>query len=71
MKIVDNAIAASVERGGKIVYLTAIPGLQEALLERSSSCHEAADDITEYWGKDAEGNEWRIHVWVWIGVLRS
>jgi hypothetical protein len=63
MKIVDNAIAASVERGGKIVYLTSIPGLHKALLERSRSCHEAADATTEYWGEDAEGNEWRIHVW--------
>ena len=58
---VTDAIATSVQHD-YIVYLDSAPGLHETLLVYADTCHEAGDDVTEYWGEDDDGNEWRIHV---------
>ena len=57
---VRQAIEDSI-REDRIVHLAAAPEIIAAL---TATCEDYAevDAVTEYWGADDNGNDWRVHV---------
>jgi hypothetical protein len=62
---VGSAIKRSIDEN-RIVTITALDSAEHETLCRIlfEECEDTADNgaVTEYWGIDLDGNEWRVHV---------
>ena len=69
LQIISNAIDRSISQN-EIVTLEsdeiarAGNSVEAVCSELFAECEDStdADTVTEYWGKDIDGNEWRVHV---------
>ena len=57
----QTAIETSIHRSGEIIT---IPYTQDAYEDLLVSCDDnvEANDAEEFWGTDAGGNAWRVHL---------